>query len=169
MDRLWAPWRAAYVQESHVNHGCVFCDLPAQGPAFFQQNLILTSSPSVFVILNRYPYNAGHLMVIPRHHAANLIDVPSPAYMQLCDWLRKSIDIVKQELRPDGINVGMNLDKAAGAGVADHCHFHIVPRWNGDTNFMPVLANTKVVSESLDAMYQKLFPAFQKIASEDVA
>lgn len=167
MEHLWAPWRSQYIEQSsksdHQSDDCIFCVYPNQSPEHFVRSLILHCNEDAFVIMNRYPYNAGHLMVVPRQH----VHVPtllSPVlFSHLCSLLNETISIINQKFQPDGLNVGMNIGKAGGAGIEMHCHFHIVPRWSGDTNFMPVLGNTKVISESLSETYKKLLPAFQSM------
>ncbi len=164
IENLWAPWRASYIRKGEKkSEGCIFCEFPQKGPASYKEHFILYSSEKAFVIFNLYPYNAGHLMVIPRRHVSDLSELPKEEYQALCELLQKTVAILKQELLPEGMNLGMNLGKAAGAGIADHCHFHVVPRWNGDTNFMPVVAETKVIGKSLGELYQKLLPAFKEV------
>src|SRR5262249_43546430 len=139
---------------------CIFCKFPADGPAQFEEHQILCCTPHAFVIMNRFPYNSGHVMVVPRQHTADLMALPEPAYQATCELLRKTLAIVTRELSAHGANLGMNLGRVAGAGIDQHAHFHIVPRWNGDTNFMPVTGDTKVLSEHMLATYEKLRPAF---------
>jgi len=168
MDRLWAPWRMSYVQQAGSESqgsepdakACIFCEFPSLGPTHFAEKLILCCTPFAFVMMNRFPYSGGHLLVVPRRHGADLMALPSAEYQATCELLRKSHNIVCQKLSAHGANLGMNCGRVAGAGIDEHSHFHIVPRWNGDTNFMPVLADVKVVSEQLEATYHKLRPAF---------
>jgi ATP adenylyltransferase len=166
MDRLWAPWRMAYILSAQSEEGsqeCIFCRFPKAGPAHFEEHQILHCDERAFVIMNRFPYNSGHVMVIPRTHTADLMALPDEEYRATCELLRRSIAIVTRTLSAHGSNVGMNLGRVAGAGIDQHCHFHIVPRWNGDTNFMPVVGDTKVLSEHLLATYHKLRPAFAEL------
>jgi ATP adenylyltransferase len=142
---------------------CIFCSYPAQGPGSFAEHQILWCSERAFAIMNRFPYNNGHLMVMPRAHAADLAELSPEDYQATCELLRRSITIVQQELSAHGVNVGLNLGRAAGAGIDQHCHFHVVPRWHGDTNFMPVTGDVKVLSEHVAATYERLRPAFQKL------
>lgn len=161
MDRLWAPWRMSYVLSGEDAAGvCIFCAYPAQGAARYEENQILCATPHAFAIMNRYPYNNGHLMVVPRTHTADLMELTPEAYQGTCELLRQSVMLVKRELGAHGVNLGMNLGRVAGAGIDQHCHFHVVPRWNGDTNFMPVIGDVKVLSEHVLGTYQRLRPAF---------
>lgn len=174
LDRLWAPWRMAYILSNHGSapgaaatdgaQECIFCRFPAEGPAAFATHQILHCTPQAFAIMNRFPYNSGHIMVVPRRHTADLMALPSDEYQATCELLRKSVAIVTRELGAHGCNLGMNLGRVAGAGIDQHAHFHIVPRWNGDTNFMPVVGDVKVLSEHLQATYEKLRPAFARLA-----
>ena len=164
MKRLWAPWRSGYIRSltedgNEVNQaGCFFCDLPAAGPARHRENLILSAGEHSLLMLNRYPYNSGHLLVAPRAHADDPSLLPAKAYGAVTEVLRRATAAVREVFGPDGVNVGMNLGLAAGAGVADHCHYHVVPRWNGDTNFMPVVGEVKVIPIGLDETYARLLP-----------
>ena len=161
MERpLWAPWRMEFIDGPRPE-GCIFCRFPAeQGEEPDRRNLLVHRSGQAFTMLNRYPYNSGHLMVIPLAHVARLEDLPAPAFSDLHQELRRAIAVVREAYRPEGFNVGMNLGKVAGAGIADHLHYHVVPRWGGDTNFMPVLADTKVMVEHLDTTYERIRRAF---------
>lgn len=159
MERLWAPWRLELI-ESEKPEGCIFCRFFAERDD--EKNLVLGRSASSYVVLNKYPYNNGHLMVIPAAHHAALEELDDHAYDDLQRLLRISIRVVREVYTPDAMNVGMNLGRAAGAGIADHLHWHVVPRWNGDTNFMPVLAETRVLPEHLQAAWKKLRPAFDR-------
>jgi ATP adenylyltransferase len=137
--------------------GCIFCLFPAEeGPEADRRNLILGRSRHAFAILNRFPYNSGHLMVIPRRHTADFAALEDAELHDLHALLRLSVRLVTQAYSPDGMNVGMNLGHSAGAGIVDHLHYHLVPRWAGDTNFMPVLADTKVIIEHLDQAHARL-------------
>jgi ATP adenylyltransferase len=161
MEQLWAPWRMEFISAKKKPEGCIFCVFPAQeGEAFDRENLIVARSPHSFVILNRYPYNNGHLMVVPRRHTP-MLDALTPAeWMDLNDLLRGAVDVVREGYSPEGYNIGMNLGHVAGAGIADHLHYHVVPRWGGDTNFMPVLTETKVMVEHLSHSYEKVRALF---------
>lgn len=143
--------------------GCIFCLFPAEtGDEADRRNLIVARTAHSFVILNRFPYNNGHVMVIPRRHTGELTALPPEEFADLHAALRETIEVVKEAYRPQGFNVGMNLGECAGAGIAAHLHYHVVPRWNGDTNFMPVLADTKVMIEHLSQTQQKLEAGFDR-------
>lgn len=149
--------------ESEKPAGCIFCEFPAQtGPAADKKNLVLGRSLSSFVIFNKYPYSNGHLMVVPRRHTAAFAELSVEESKDLHGLLQQAVRILEEEFHPDGMNIGMNLGRAAGAGITDHLHYHVVPRWSGDTNFMPVLTDTKVVIEHLAATYDKLRPKFDR-------
>ncbi len=166
MQRLWAPWRSQYLKSfeeptADDEKGCFLC-AAAHHPEQDAQRYVVYRGEGAFVILNLYPYNGGHIMVAPYEHVAALEHLNLDAYQSLCTLLRDAIAVLKEEFHPDGLNVGANLGRVAGAGLPDHVHFHIVPRWSGDTNFMPVLADTKVVSQSLEEIYHRLHQAFQR-------
>jgi len=163
MEQLWAPWRGEFISHKALE-GCIFCQFPAEeGEEADRRNLILGRSKHSFAILNKYPYNNGHLMVIPRRHIAELPAVPADELADLNQLLQRSVAILGRVYLPAGMNIGMNLGRVAGAGIADHLHWHVVPRWAGDTNFMPVIAETKVMIEHLMQSYDKLRPEFQKL------
>lgn len=161
MERLWAPWRLAFIESGDKPEGCIFCVYPTEGRD--RERLILGRSEHSFVILNKYPYNNGHLMVIPKEHVSDLSQLSEERFDDLQRLLRTSAAVIREVYGPDAMNVGMNLGRAAGAGIADHLHWHIVPRWAGDVNFMPVLAETRVIPEHLDQAWQKLRPAFDRV------
>jgi len=158
MDRLWAPWRMELIAKGDAKAGCIFCDLPRSQDD--RENLILGRTQHTFAILNRFPYNNGHLMVVPRAHKSDLLSLPAAEYGELAQMLRVATDLVGRAYAADGYNLGMNLGRVAGAGIADHLHWHVVPRWGGDTNFMPVLGETKVMIEHLSASWDRLRPLF---------
>ncbi len=144
--------------------GCIFCELPRAGDD--RENLILGRSAHTFAILNRFPYNNGHLMVVPRAHIAELTALPREEHDELSEMLRVAVRLVGEAYGAQGYNIGMNLGRTAGAGIVDHLHWHVVPRWNGDTNFMPVLGDTKVMIEHLHASWDRLRPSFDREYSE---
>jgi len=156
---LWAPWRIEYILAPKPD-GCIFCEFPAAPTSEDRANLVVHRSAHSFTCLNRYPYNSGHLMVIPRAHVTDLSDLSPEGFEDLQDELRRAVAVVSGAYRPEGLNVGMNLGRAAGAGIDDHLHWHVVPRWVGDNNFMPVLADQRVVVEALDAAWQRLRAGF---------
>jgi len=150
---LWAPWRAAFVL-SKREKGCVFCRRFKQRDSV--ENLIVYRGRKVFVILNKFPYNAGHLMVVPNRHVGHLENLKPDEATEFFEITRRAVKALKKVLKPHSLNLGMNLGKASGAGVPGHLHMHIVPRWIGDTNFMPVIGKTKLVSVPLEPLYDKI-------------
>ncbi len=164
MNKLWAPWRMEYLVGKRPD-GCVFCQTPQENED--RENLILYRGKEVFVIMNRYPYTNGHLMVVPYMHKSDLSDMSNEILMETFNLLKQCQEFLRQSVCPEGFNVGLNLGKAGGAGIHEHLHFHIVPRWAGDTNFMPVLGDCRVISEHLLDTYDRLLPYFQKLAKCD--
>jgi ATP adenylyltransferase len=156
---LWAPWRIEYIL-SEKPKGCIFCDFPAAPEEDDRKNLVVHRSAHSFTCLNRYPYNSGHVMVIPRAHVQELGALSAEAFADLGEELRRAVAALGAAYKPQGMNVGMNLGRPAGAGIEEHLHWHVVPRWVGDNNFMPVLADQRVVVEALDAAWERLRPAF---------
>jgi ATP adenylyltransferase len=163
VERLWSPWRFAYVTETRESAACVFCEAQA---ASLQSDLVLYRGRACYIILNLYPYNNGHLMVVPNRHIGSLADASPEELSELMDLTRRSEIAVAEAYTPHGLNVGINLGKAAGAGVLDHLHIHIVPRWNGDTNFMTVVGEVRVLPEQLDTSAARLRPVFERLAAE---
>jgi ATP adenylyltransferase len=166
MDRLWTPWRMAFIEQATARApdelpACFLCAKPAEGSARDRENLILYRGRRAYVLLNLYPYNSGHLMVAPYGHLGDLAALPDADGDDLFALTRRAVGVLRDVYRPDGYNVGMNLGQSAGAGVPDHLHVHVVPRWHGDTNFMPVVGDTKVLPESLEQTYDRLRPRFQ--------
>ncbi len=159
MKRLWAPWRMTYIRREK-SKGCLFCDKPTEG--MDSRNLILFQGRRAFVIMNRFPYNSGHLMIVPRRHCLDFEELERAEVQELFELSRLSLKILKATFRPQGFNIGVNIGRAAGAGE-EHLHVHIVPRWAGDTNFMPVLSEAKVVPEYLDETYRRLHDAFEAL------
>ncbi|CAN5542474.1 HIT domain-containing protein [soil metagenome] len=159
---IWAPWRMEYILGPKAE-GCIFCELPDRTPA--ADHLVLAVTREAFVCLNRYPFAAGHLLVIPRRHASDLGELGEEESDALFRLARITVGRLRKALNPQGVNVGMNLGKAAGAGIAEHLHVHVVPRWDGDTNFMPVLADVRVMPEHLNDTHEQLFPFFEDLSS----
>ncbi|HTN52221.1 MAG TPA: HIT domain-containing protein [Anaeromyxobacter sp.] len=159
---LWAPWRMEFIRAEKPT-GCIFCQFPEAPPAEDRRNLLVHRSARAFTVLNRFPYNSGHVMVIPRAHLAELGALGAEDWADLQEELRRATAVVREVYRPDGLNVGMNLGRIAGAGIVDHLHWHVVPRWAGDNNFMPVLADTRVVVEALDEAWQRLAAGFAAV------
>ena len=153
MKHIWAPWRIQYILDEKPE-GCVLCDKPGEGKD--ASNHILYRGAKNFVIMNLYPYNPGHLMVAPYRHVPTLEDLTAEERNEHFELVSRSVTVLKEVFSPDGFNLGANLGKAAGAGIDDHYHSHIVPRWQGDTNFMTVLADVRVVPQAIDDTYKML-------------
>lgn len=154
----------AYIQaakEQGDDAGCIFCDLPAEGDD--ERTLILVRGELAFVILNSFPYNPGHLMVAPFRHVGDFGALEPPELAEIDALIARSIAALEDEMQPHGYNLGMNLGRVAGAGIPDHVHWHVVPRWNGDTNFMPVVGQTRVLPELLDETYGRLLPRLKRV------
>jgi len=160
-DQIWAPWRMEYIL-AEKTEGCVFCELLAGGGS----KRVLASQPHAFVALNKYPFAAGHLLVLPRRHVGDFAELSEEEADALFRLVRESVARLRNAVSPQGLNVGFNLGKAAGAGIAEHLHAHIVPRWKGDTNFMPVLADVRVMPEHLDTTFERLAPHFADLEAE---
>jgi ATP adenylyltransferase len=164
-EQLWAPWRLQYIESADKAEGCIFCDFPAQGEAKDSDNLILYRGPHAFIILNAFPYSNGHLMVVPYRHTARFEDFTDEEMLDVMRLTRIALNVLQTAFKPDGFNLGVNMGRVAGAGIADHLHWHVVPRWNGDTNFMPVLADVRVIPESLPVVYERLRAALEATGS----
>jgi ATP adenylyltransferase len=162
MKSLWAPWRMEYIL-GDKEEGCIFCSKPAAKRD--EENLILFQGRDVFVMMNKFPYNNGHLMLVPKRHCVDLEELTDRESQELFDLMKTSVRVLKSTLRPHGFNVGINIGISGGAGEA-HLHLHIVPRWTGDTNFMPVLVETKIIPQYLEETYKKLHSAFENLLSE---
>ena len=154
---LWAPWRMEYIL-GEKESGCIFCTRINQDDD--KENLILLRGKNDFVIMNKYPYNNGHLMVVPNRHTSEFDSLSDPEKLEMMNLVSKSMNVLKKTVNPDGFNVGLNIGKIAGAGIDDHLHFHIVPRWAADTNFMPVVGQTKIISENLGETWERLKEGF---------
>lgn len=159
MKVLWAPWRMSYIL-SDKNQGCIFCEMPKQGISRDRDNLILYRSSHNLVMMNRYPYNNGHLMVVPYLHTSSLDGLTDEALLDFMKVTQHSINSLRKVLMPEGFNMGINIGKIAGAGMEDHIHLHMVPRWAGDTSFMTVLGEVRVIPEHIMDTYDKLFTVF---------
>jgi ATP adenylyltransferase len=155
-----APWREPYVRNVEQTKGCIFCRARRLKDA--KRGYVLYRGAHSFILLNKFPYLPGHLMVAPYKHIASFEQSRKELSDEISDLLKMGLDILKKNYRPHGFNLGMNLGKSAGAGIADHFHFHLIPRWTGDSNFMPILGRTRVVIEDLDTTYARLRPLFQK-------
>ena len=173
MDRLWSPWRLPYILSGGEAGGCIFCDpsisaghlSEADQAPFDQSSLIVFRGKTCYVILNLYPYNNGHLMVVPNRHIPSLAAATHEELCELIELTRRSELALTEAYSPHGINMGINLGKPAGAGVLDHVHMHVVPRWSGDTNFMTVVGETRVLPEELPDTAEKLRPIFERLAN----
>jgi ATP adenylyltransferase len=161
MERLWSSWRLAYVAGSDEPKGCVFCDAQSHPDA---SSLVLLRGRTCYVILNLYPYNNGHLMVVPNRHVATLADATPDELAEMMGLTRLAEMAIREAYTPQGLNVGMNLGRPAGAGIADHMHIHVVPRWTGDTNFMSVVGQVRVLPEELEQTGSRLRPIFERLA-----
>ncbi|MCU0577929.1 MAG: HIT domain-containing protein [Desulfobacterota bacterium] len=163
MKVLWAPWRMEYILNNDKEPGCIFCP---PGKDNLKERLILHWGASTLVLMNKYPYNNGHLLVAPVRHIPSLDTLSSREMANLLGMVRQAVAILKQVFNPEGFNVGLNLGRVAGAGIADHLHFHIVPRWNGDTNFMAVVGDLRVIPEHLDQTFERLSGYFQEVRED---
>ncbi len=159
MNRLWAPWRLKYILEDSAlgkEKMCIFCFYPSQQHGSDKENLVLYRGKLSFVIMNRYPYNTGHIMVAPYRHTSSFQDLSKEELEDISLLMKSGIHALQEAFAPEGLNIGINQGKIAGAGYEEHIHVHIVPRWNGDTNFMPVVGDTKVLPESLPDTYDRI-------------
>ena len=160
-QRLWAPWRMEYILDNKKTDDCIFCTKPDDEND--RENLILHQGEKIFIMMNRYPYNNGHLLISPYSHVSDVDSLSDEEMLEIAQATKRSVKILKEVMHPEGFNVGINMGKAAGAGIESHIHTHIVPRWNGDTNFMPVIADVRVMPELLDETYMKLYPLFKEM------
>ncbi len=155
MDRLYAPWRSEYVTNDKKIQGCVFCHV-VENEQDDEALGVLYRDKEFFIVMNRYPYSPGHFMIIPNLHTANLEDLDGKVYAKMSQFAQKGVKMLKEVLNASGVNIGMNLGSAAGAGISDHIHMHLVPRWLGDTNFITTVGETRVFSSDFDKIYNKL-------------
>jgi ATP adenylyltransferase len=163
MEQLWAPWRLSYVAAAKApapGDACFLCRGLAE--ADDRGNLIAQRTPGSVVVLNRFPYNNGHLLVAPRQHKGRLEELEAAELLEVMETLRRMVGVLDGLMHPDGYNIGLNLGHAAGAGLPGHLHWHVVPRWHGDTNFMPLLADTKVIVQSLETLYDLLVESLRQ-------
>jgi len=163
VDRLWSPWRMEYIEtardggEDGAGDACVFCTLLQPGAG---DNRVLIRTDAAFVALAKYPYNPGHLLVLPTRHVGDLAEITPDEGSEIQGLLQRCVAVLRDVAEPQGFNLGLNLGRVAGAGIPEHLHWHVVPRWGGDTNFMPVIGDTRVLPELLDETYRKLAPLF---------
>ena len=160
MDYLWTPWRYAYVTNAEKVSGCIFCDLPKSGDD--AKVHIVHRARYCYIVLNTYPYTSGHVMIVPFDHMDELQKLSADAAHEMIELTQRMEGVLRQLYAPDGVNLGMNIGKAAGAGVASHVHMHILPRWIGDTNFMTVAGESRVLPESLEITYERIKGAMDR-------
>ncbi|MBN2429790.1 MAG: HIT domain-containing protein [Deltaproteobacteria bacterium] len=160
MKQLWAPWRMTYIEEPEADE-CIFCVKEIEGED--HQRLILKRGTESFIMMNKFPYSNGHLLIAPYRHTADMNDLSDSERLEIFQQLVLCQYVLKNVFHPEGFNIGMNLGKVAGAGVAEHLHFHVVPRWNGDTNFMPVFSDVRVIPQHLETTFQKLADGFSAV------
>lgn len=160
MEAIYAPWRSEYIRGKKPD-GCIFCKSSLRSDEF-----VLFEGKTCFVMMNRYPYSCGHLMVIPDRHLSNVHDLTPDEKLEMFNLLDLSVRVLDETMKPGGFNIGINLGKVAGAGVDDHLHAHVVPRWSGDTNFMTVVGESRVVSEDLTETRNNLLPFFEMLSKE---
>lgn len=163
MQHLWTPWRMEYIVSDKKKHGCPFCQALEAGDD--EACYILFRGRHCFVILNKYPYNNGHLMILPYRHVGELHQMTPDERREMMELVELSVRVLRQSSRPDGFNIGINLGTAAGAGVQDHIHIHVVPRWNGDTNYMTVIHEVRTIPELLEQTWKRLKPVFDDLAA----
>jgi ATP adenylyltransferase len=165
MDKLWSPWRSKYMDTfkpgNEKDKGCLFCNMANTDKD--KENYIIHRSNKCFIVMNLYPYNSGHLMIVPYLHTSSMSEFDDETNLDVMKNINLSREILQSSLHPHGFNIGANLGRVSGAGIDDHVHFHIVPRWNGDTNFMPVFNDIKVISEAMEETYDKLKKALVSI------
>ncbi|MFH0800708.1 MAG: HIT domain-containing protein [Pseudomonadota bacterium] len=163
MEHLWAPWRMQFIDELRKKAGgCVFCE--AALPGDDRQRLVLYRGKSCFILMNRFPYNNGHLLIIPYRHTGSLAELTGDEHAEMLRLCANSADVMAKAIEAEGFNCGFNIGKVAGAGITDHVHLHVVPRWLGDTNFMPIIGDTRSMPEYLERTYDRLKPGFEKMA-----
>lgn len=164
MERLFSPWRSHYIQsfKGEKAEGCVFCSA-LENSENDEETLLIYRGKESFVLMNRFPYNSGHLMVIPNRHSSDFQSLTSSESLECIQLLQASQLALREVVKPHAFNLGMNLGRSAGAGIDDHFHWHIVPRWDGDTNFMPVLSDVKLVSEDMDRLWKELHAIFPQL------
>jgi ATP adenylyltransferase len=164
MKQLWAPWRMTYIEEP-AGGDCIFCVKDIVGED--HDRLILKRARNVFVMMNKFPYSNGHLLIAPYRHTALMKELSEAENLEIFQLLVLCQNVLNEVFQPEGFNIGMNLGKIAGAGVAEHLHFHIVPRWSGDTNFMPVFSDVRVIPQHLEVTYEKLLDGFSRVSLKE--
>ncbi len=166
MEPIWTPWRIEYIL-GHKKPGCVFCD--KLNDEHDEVEHILVRGQTAFITLNRYPYTNGHLLIVPYLHTSSLEDLPAETLTEMMLLVNRGIAALRLALQPQGFNIGVNLGKAAGAGIEDHVHIHVVPRWYGDTSFMSTISNTRTLPETLDQSYRRLWNALNTLSDSGAA
>ena len=164
MEHIWSPWRYKYITSIESRTGCIFCHAQEKGKE--REYLIVHRAQSNYIILNLFPYTSGHLMIVPYKHIASLAATDLATTAEMMELAKRAQEALEAEYHPDGFNIGMNLGRAAGAGVADHIHLHVVPRWTGDANFVSIVGETRVLPEDLQATYEKLTRHFDGMTNE---
>jgi len=159
---LWTPWRSTYMKEKKDSDRCIFCAAAAAPISEDPNNLVTYRGRHCFVILNRFPYTSGHLMIAPYQHAARLGEMPGETTHEMADLAREAESLLQIAYNPDGLNIGLNLGEAAGAGIEQHVHMHVLPRWKGDANFMTSIGNTRIIPETLEQTYSKIKEGFER-------
>ena len=164
---LWAPWRYSYVtkasKQNNRDRKCIFCEAPRKSD---EESLIVYRSTHSYIIMNLYPYNTGHVMVVPFRHVASIEELSDEELLDLMRTTKIALKIIRMAYNPDGFNIGVNIGRVAGAGIEDHVHIHVVPRWNGDTNFMPVIAGVKVIPQDIRSSFKMLREAVNKLHND---
>jgi ATP adenylyltransferase len=159
MENLWSPWRMKYITDNEKPGECIFCSYPKMKDGV--ENLIVHRGKTAFVILNRYPYTSGHLMVVPFQHVSTIEELTPEIRTEIMEIVNESLGILRKVYQPEGFNIGINVGSAAGAGIAEHAHVHIVPRWGGDTNFMSTTGETRVIPEDMEVTYKRISSAWK--------
>ena len=159
MENLWSPWRMKYVTDNGKPGECIFCSYPKMKDGV--ENLIVHRGESAFVILNRYPYTSGHLMVVPYQHVASIEELTPEIRSEMMEMVNETLGVLRKVYQPEGFNIGINTGSAGGAGIAEHAHIHIVPRWVGDTNFMSTTGETRVIPEDMEVTYKRISEAWK--------
>ncbi len=169
MERLWSPWRSMYIdsmKEKKDDESCVFCNA-VEEESDNTDSLVVFRRNNIFIVLNLYPYNNGHLMVVPNRHISDLSEITTEEFAEITSQITLATEALKKLYSPHGFNIGANIGKAAGAGIDTHIHFHIVPRWNGDTNFMPVIGEAKIISHELIETKKNLIKSIEELLKQN--
>lgn len=163
MDNIWSPWRMEFIQDKRFKGEegpCIFCELGKAKPD--NKSLVLRRAKENYIVMNKFPYTNGHLLIVPFQHTPDLKSLSPAAHQEMLSLMGESMDILSSCLKAEGFNCGLNVGRVAGCGILQHCHWHVVPRWHGDTNFLPVLCGTRIMPEYLSATYDRLAGSFQK-------